>query len=48
MAPKSQREEKQVTLGADTPYQDEQFVQALRDRAVAPSSEGMKRHQGMI
>ena len=36
VAPKSQREEKQVTLGADTQYQDEQFVQALRDRAVAP------------
>jgi hypothetical protein len=36
VAPNNQREEKQITLGADTQYQDEQFVQALRDRAVAP------------
>jgi transposase len=36
VAPKEQREDKQITLGADTQYQDAQFVQALRDRAVAP------------
>jgi transposase len=36
VAPKSQRKEKQVTLGADTQYQDGQFVQALWDREVAP------------
>jgi transposase len=37
VAPKSERHsEQQITLGADTQYQDEKFVQALRDRAVAP------------
>jgi transposase len=28
--------EQKITLGADTQYQDEKFVQNLRDRAVAP------------
>jgi transposase len=28
--------EQKITLGADTQYQDEKFVQDLRDRAVAP------------
>jgi hypothetical protein len=28
--------EHQVTLGADTQYQDEKFIEALRQRAVAP------------
>jgi hypothetical protein len=36
LEPKDKRWEKQITLGADTQYQDEKFVQALRDRAVAP------------
>jgi len=35
--PKNKRRpEQQITLGADTQYQDEKFVQALRDRAVVP------------
>ena len=34
---KEQRDpEQKITLGADTQYQDEKFVQDLRDRAVAP------------
>jgi transposase len=37
VAPKDKRSaEQQITLGADTQYQDEKFVQDLRDRAVAP------------
>ena len=28
--------EQQVTLGADTQYQDEKFIEALRQRAIAP------------
>ena len=37
VAPQQERPvEQQVTLGADTQYQDAKFVQALRDRAVAP------------
>jgi transposase len=37
VAAKDQRDpEQQITLGADTQYQDEKFVQALRDREVAP------------
>jgi hypothetical protein len=36
VGPKSQREEKQVTLGADTQYQEEKFIEALRERQVAP------------
>lgn len=37
VAPKEERPaEQQVTLGADTQYQDAKFVQDLRDRAVAP------------
>jgi hypothetical protein len=35
---KQQRTGKQITLCADTQYQEEKFVQALRDRAVAPPS----------
>jgi transposase len=31
-----QRGERKITLGADTQYQEERFVQALRDRGVAP------------
>jgi transposase len=34
--PKSKRAEKQITLGADTQYQEEKFVEALRQREVAP------------
>jgi transposase len=30
------RAERKITLGADTQYQEERFVQALRDRGVAP------------
>jgi transposase len=33
---KDQRGERKITLGADTQYQEERFVQALRDRGVAP------------
>ncbi len=37
VAPKQKRPPAhQVTLGADTQYQDEKFVQELRDRGVAP------------
>jgi transposase len=36
VGPKSQREAKQITLGADTQYQEEKFIEALRQRAVAP------------
>jgi transposase len=37
VAPKDKRKpEQQVTLGADTLYQDEKFIQDLRDRGVAP------------
>jgi len=36
VGPKSQREAKQITLGADTQYQEEKFIEALRERAVAP------------
>ena len=34
--PKDKREGKQITLGADTQYQEEKFIEALRERAVAP------------
>jgi len=35
--PKQERRaEQEITLGADTQYQDEKFVQGLRDREVAP------------
>jgi transposase len=30
------RPEQQITLGADTQYQEEKFIEALRERAVAP------------
>ena len=37
VAPKDKRgAEQEITLGADTQYQDEKFVQDLRDREVAP------------
>jgi transposase len=37
LAPKEQRNaEQEITLGADTLYQDGQFIQDLRDRGVAP------------
>jgi transposase len=37
VAPKDKRNpEQKITLGADTQYQDEKFVQDLRDREVAP------------
>ena len=37
LAPKDQRAaEQEITLGADTLYQDNQFIQELRDRGVAP------------
>lgn len=37
LAPKEQRNgEPQITLGADTLYQDGKFIQDLRDRGVAP------------
>jgi transposase len=34
--PKDKRREKQITLGADTQYQEEKFIEALRQREVAP------------
>jgi transposase len=34
--PKDKRKEKKITLGADTQYQEEGFIQDLRDREVAP------------
>ncbi len=33
---KDKRGEKQITLGADTQYQEEKFIEGLRQRAVAP------------
>ena len=37
VAPKDKRSpEQKITLGADTQYRDEKFVQDLRDREVAP------------
>jgi Transposase DDE domain len=37
VAPKQERDaELEVTLGADTLYQEEKFIEALRQRAVAP------------
>ena len=36
VGPKNMREEKQVTLGADTQYQEEKFIEALSQREVAP------------
>ncbi len=33
---KDKRGEKQITLGADTQYQEERFIEGLRQRAVAP------------
>ena len=36
VGPKNMREEKQVTLGADTQYQEEKFIEALREREAAP------------
>ena len=37
LVPAQQRNsEQQVTLGADTQYQDEKFIEALRQRAIAP------------
>src|SRR5580658_75584 len=37
VAPKEKRHpEQKVTLGADTPFQEEGFVQGLRDREIAP------------
>ena len=37
LAPRQERKtEQQITLGADTQYQEEGFVQGLRDREVAP------------
>ena len=37
VAPKQERDrELEITLGADTLYQEEKFIEALRDREVAP------------
>jgi transposase len=36
LPPDKRRPEQQITLGADTQYQDEKFVQDLRARAVGP------------
>ena len=37
VGPKEQRNpEQQITLGADTQYQEEKFIEALREREVAP------------
>ena len=36
IGPKQQRSAKQITLGADTQYQEEKFIEALRQREVAP------------
>jgi IS5 family transposase len=36
LGPKDQRGERKITLGADTQYQEDRFVAALRDRGVAP------------
>jgi transposase len=36
LGPKDQRTERKITLGADAQYQEDRFVQALRDRGVAP------------
>jgi IS5 family transposase len=34
--PKPQREDKKITLSADTQYQEAEFIEALRKRKVAP------------
>lgn len=36
VGPQPQRTGKQITLGADTQYQEEKFIEALRQRDVAP------------
>jgi transposase len=36
VGPKQRRKEQQITLGADTQYQEEKFIEALRQREVAP------------
>jgi IS5 family transposase len=36
VGPKEERTEKKITLGADTQYQEEKFIEALRQREVAP------------
>lgn len=36
VVPKEERADKQITLGADTQYQEEKFIEALRQREVAP------------
>jgi transposase len=36
LEPKHQRGKRKITVGADTQYQEDRFVQALRDRGVAP------------
>jgi len=36
LGPEQQRAERKITLGAYTQYQEEKFIQALRDRGVAP------------
>ena len=48
VAPKDKRKpDENITLGADTQYQDEKFVQDLRDRQVAPHvSESVKGNLG--
>ena len=48
VAPKEERPaEQKITLGADTQYQEAEFIQGLRDRAVAPHvSEYVKGNEG--
>ena len=42
VAPKEKRKaEQKITLGADTQFQEEGFVQGLRDREVAPHRLGV-------
>lgn len=36
VTPQQRNPEQQVTLGADTQYQDEKFIEALRQREIAP------------
>src|ERR1035441_1258703 len=47
VTPKDKRRpEQEITLGADTQYQDEKLVQDLRDRAVAPHIRSEERRVG--
>jgi Transposase DDE domain len=48
VAPKQERAgEKKITLGADTQYQEEKFIEALREREIAPHVSEYTKGQNM-